>query len=68
MRYKLCSLVSAYNVLHIYNAVRVNNKTIIIIIVGDFNAPVGIDNATWKGAIGQHGDPDINKNGRCLFI
>ena len=32
-----------------------------------FNANVGIDNATWKGVIGQHGDPDINKNGRCLL-
>ena len=28
---------------------------------------MGIDNATWKGVIGQHGDPDINKNGRCLL-
>ena len=23
--------------------------------------------ATWKGVIGQHGDPDINNNGRCLL-
>ena len=28
---------------------------------------MGIDSATWKGVIGQHGDPDINKNGRCLL-
>ena len=28
---------------------------------------MGIDNATWKDAIGQHGDHDINKNRRCLL-
>ena len=33
----------------------------------DFNAHVGIDNATWKGVIGHHDDPDINKTGRCLL-
>ena len=33
-------------------------------LLGHFSAHVGIDNATWKGVIGQHGDPDINKNGR----
>ena len=38
-----------------------------LILLGDFNANVGIDNATWKGVVGQHGDPDINKNGRCLL-
>ena len=38
-----------------------------LVLLGDFNAQVGIDNTTWKGAIGQHGDPDINKNGRCLL-
>ena len=37
-----------------------------LVLSGDFNAQVGIDNATWKGVIGQHGDPDINKNGRCF--
>ena len=38
-----------------------------LVLLGDFNAHVGIDNATWKGVIGQHGDPDINKNERCLL-
>ena len=37
----------------------------LVLFQSDFN--VGIDNATWKGVIGQHGDPDINKNGRCLL-
>ena len=36
-----------------------------LVLLGDFDAHV--DNATWKGVIGQHGDPDINKNGRCLL-
>ena len=36
-----------------------------LVLLGDFNAHAGINNATWKGVIGQHGNPDINKNGRC---
>ena len=38
-----------------------------LVLLGDFNAHMGIDNATWKCIIGQHGDPDINKNGK-VFI
>ena len=38
-----------------------------LVLLSDFNAHVGIDNATWKGIIGQHDDPDINKNGKCLM-
>ena len=38
-----------------------------LVFLGDFNAHVGIDNATWKGFIGQYGDTDIIKNGRCLL-
>ena len=37
------------------------------VLLGDFNAHVDINNATWKGVIGQHGDPDIDKNERCLL-
>ena len=38
-----------------------------LVLLGDFNAHVGIDNATWKGVIGQHDGPDINKNEKCLL-
>ena len=38
-----------------------------VVLFGDFNAHVGIHNATWKGVIGQRGERDINKNGRCLL-
>ena len=38
-----------------------------LVPLGDLDAHVGIDNAIWEGVIGQHGDPDINKNGRCLL-
>ena len=38
-----------------------------LVLLGDFNAHVGIDNATRKNVIVQHGDPDINKNGKCLL-
>ena len=38
-----------------------------LVLLGDFNAHAGINNATWKGVIWQHGDPDVNKNGRCLL-
>ena len=39
-----------------------------LVLLGDFKAHVGIDNATWKGVIGKHGDPDINKNGKCCLV
>ena len=38
-----------------------------IVLLGDFNAHVGIDNKTWEGIIGRQGDSDINRNGRCLL-
>ena len=39
----------------------------LFVLLGDFNTHICIDLATWKGGIGQHGDPDINKNRRCLL-
>ena len=38
-----------------------------LLLLGDFNAHVGMDNTTPKGVIGQYGDPDINKNERCFL-
>ena len=38
-----------------------------LVLLGDFDAHVGIDNATRKGVTGQHGDPEIYKNGKCLL-
>jgi len=32
--------------------------------LGDFNAHVENDAGMWKGVIGQHGDADVNDNGR----
>ena len=37
------------------------------VLMGDFNAHVGIDNETWKGVIGRHGDASFNENGRYLL-
>ena len=38
-----------------------------LVVFGDFNAHVGIDNPTWKGVIWQYCNPDIKKNRRCLL-
>jgi len=37
------------------------------ILTGDFKAHVGNDAVVWKGVNGQHGDADINDNGRLLL-
>ena len=36
-------------------------------LMGDFNAHVGTDAATWKGVIGKHGVTELNENGRYLL-
>ena len=38
-----------------------------LLLLGDFNVHVGVDNATWKGVIAQRGNAEINKNGKCLL-
>ena len=37
------------------------------ILLGDFNAHVANDALVWKSVISQHGDADINDNGRLLL-
>ena len=38
-----------------------------ILLLEDFNAPVGSDAQTWKGVIGKNGDSNINAQGRLLL-
>ena len=37
------------------------------VLMGDFNAHVGIDTDTRKGVIGKHGVTGLNENGRYLL-
>ena len=37
------------------------------VLMGDFNAHVETDTATWKGVIGKHGVTGLNENGRYLL-
>ena len=38
-----------------------------LVIIGDFNARVGNDPATWQGTIGQFGPGELNENGERLL-
>ena len=37
------------------------------VLMGDFNAHVGIDTDTWKGVIGKHGVTGLNENERYFL-
>ena len=38
-----------------------------VLLMGDFNAHVGVDDQTWKGVVGRNGDRDLNANGLKLL-
>jgi len=38
-----------------------------VVVLGDFNAHVGVDDLTWKGVIGRNGDAHTNKNGEMVL-
>nr|VZI41278.1 unnamed protein product [Spirometra erinaceieuropaei] len=38
-----------------------------LIVLGDFNAPVGTDHAAWRGVLGPHGPHGSNDNGLLLL-
>ena len=43
------------------------NKCDCILLLGDFNARVGSDNATWTTALGKFGCNNMNANGKLLL-
>jgi len=38
-----------------------------LMLLGDLNAHVGVDDSRWRGVIGRNGDADLNGNGRLLL-
>jgi hypothetical protein len=38
-----------------------------LVLLGDFNAHVGVDDSRWEGVIGRNGDASFNPNGRRLL-
>jgi len=45
-------------------SVKINESTILL---GDFNAHVGNYAGVWKGVMAQHGNANLNDNGKFLL-
>jgi len=80
MQKRFCTVISAYAPTMTNSADKINqfyaqiNETLgnisnsdKIILLGDFNAYIGIDNKTWKNVIGNFGTGKCNSNGGLLL-
>ena len=61
----LCYVILCYNALDSF--ISATSRTDKLILLGDFNAKVGIDHQTWDGAIGTEGVGKCNSNGLLLL-